>query len=206
MTKCPNCWQKIETCFCTWVKPVSPPLKLLILQHPQESRNPLSTSRLLALSVRQSIHRVGLSWRSLSSAVGEKVESRNWCVLFLGTKRDSKRSDSQKTIQIRSRLGETIEKDTLQGLVVLDGNWKQSKTLWWRNPWLIRLKRVVLSPDTLSHYGNTRMEPRPECLSTLESVALCLSEFAGGESVRGTLMQNQETFLNRAARELQALI
>src|SRR5204862_7870678 len=28
----------------------------------------------------------------------------------------------------------------LDGIVLLDGSWKEAKTLWWRNPWLLKLQ------------------------------------------------------------------
>ena len=34
----------------------------------------------------------------------------------------------------------------LDGIVLLDGSWKEAKTLWWRNPWLLKLHRIVLDP------------------------------------------------------------
>ncbi|MFZ9595596.1 MAG: DTW domain-containing protein, partial [Bdellovibrionia bacterium] len=64
--------------------------------------------------------------------------------------------------------------EELEGLVVLDGTWSQAKTLWWRNPWLLKLKRAVLVPQTRSLYRELRKEPRRECLSTLEAIGMSL--------------------------------
>ena len=35
----------------------------------------------------------------------------------------------------------------LDGVVLLDGSWSEAKTLWWRNPWLLKLRRLVLDPQ-----------------------------------------------------------
>ena len=32
----------------------------------------------------------------------------------------------------------------LEGAVLLDGSWNQAKTLWWRNPWVLKAKRIAL--------------------------------------------------------------
>ena len=32
----------------------------------------------------------------------------------------------------------------LKGIIVLDGTWSQAKALWWRNPWLLKLRRAIL--------------------------------------------------------------
>ena len=58
--------------------------------------------------------------------------------------------------------------------MLLDGTWSQAKTLWWRNPWLLKLHRVVLDPPLPARLGELRREPRREALSTIEAAALAL--------------------------------
>jgi len=48
----------------------------------------------------------------------------------------------------------------IAGIVVLDGSWSQAKTLWWRNPWVLKARRIVLAPGRPSRYGALRREPR----------------------------------------------
>jgi DTW domain-containing protein YfiP len=68
------------------------------------------------------------------------------------------------------------QKDTpICGIILLDGTWSQAKTMWWRNPWLLKTRRMHLIPKQKSLYGNIRKEPRPECVSTLEAAAETLS-------------------------------
>jgi len=64
--------------------------------------------------------------------------------------------------------------ERLQGIVLLDGTWSQAKTLWWRNPWLLKLHRLVLNPPRPGRLGRLRREPRREALSTIEAAALVL--------------------------------
>jgi DTW domain-containing protein YfiP len=73
-------------------------------------------------------------------------------------------------------------------VVVLDGTWKEAKTLWWRNPWLLKLRRLVLNPQRQSRYGRIRREPRREALSTLEATALLLRHLDGGPEVAAALL------------------
>jgi DTW domain-containing protein YfiP len=150
------------------------------LQHPQEARNPLGSARLLARSIPGSIHRVGLSWRSFAAALGAEVNPHEWAVLFLGALKETPKLDRDERFQIIERRGKRVAPETIRGIVLLDGNWKQSKTLWWRNPWLLKLNRIVLSPSIPSRYGTLRRQPRKNCLSTMEAAA---ETFAGlGES------------------------
>ncbi len=62
----------------------------------------------------------------------------------------------------------------IDGVILLDGSWSEAKTLWWRNPWLLKLRRIVLNPPQKSRFGAIRREPRREALSTLEAAALLL--------------------------------
>src|SRR5207245_1748202 len=59
----------------------------------------------------------------------------------------------------------------LEGVILLDGTWSQAKTLWWRNPWLLKLHRIVLNPVRPARLGRLRREPRREALSTIEAAA-----------------------------------
>ena len=63
----------------------------------------------------------------------------------------------------------------IKGLILLDGTWSQAKTLWWRNAWLLKCRRLVLAPARPSAYGKLRREPRRDSLSTLEAAALAVS-------------------------------
>ncbi len=161
-SSCQNCWKNQSLCVCGQIPQVSSRLEFLILQHPQEVRKELGTARLVSLAHPKVTHRIGLSWSSLKGSLKREVDSQRWGVLYLGSLKD------------------TPEKSTslshLQGLVVLDGNWKQAKTLFWRNPWLKKLKKVSLAPSDVSQYGSLRRQPRRVCLATIESVALVEKE------------------------------
>lgn len=177
-TKCARCWKAPEACLCAELPSISAKTRLLILQHPQESRNPLGTARLASLAVKGAVHRVGLSWRSLGHALGSEADASDWGVLYLGTRENGKSAQPSKPLTVLGRAGRPIPAK-LKGLVILDGNWKQSKTLWWRNPWLNRLKRVVLNPDTPSAFQRLSRQPRKQCLCTLESVRYALAALEG---------------------------
>lgn len=157
---CRTC--RLTPCACALVCEVPCRTKVLILQHPQEARDPRSSAWIAEKALPKARRRVGLSWRNLSKAWGEPADPKEWGVLFLGTKKGAETA--------------SLPPSHLKGIVVLDGNWKQSKTLWWRNPWLLKLTRLRLRPRTESEYTPVRRQPRKECLSTLEAVAECLGQ------------------------------
>ncbi len=188
---CPSCWKADSLCICSAKPEVASRLRFLILQHPQEGKSPLGSARLLSLACPSAVHRVGLSWRSLTKALGEHAQASEWGVLYLGTQKQSQalpQTASNAPMEVRDRRGKPIPgKPKLKGLVLLDGNWKQSKTLWWRNPWLLKLNRVLLNPVEGSHYGTLRRQPRPRCLSTLEAAAHTLAAMEQAEASEALL-------------------
>ncbi len=145
---------------CDRMVPLACTTRVLVLQHPQEADHLLGTVPLLEGSLPVTM-RVGLSWSSLTTALGETVDPGRWGVLF----------PDREHVGIIDRKGEPVKR-RLQGIVVLDGTWTQAKTLWWRNAWLLKLARVSLRPTAPSIYGRLRREPSPTHTSTLEAVAL----------------------------------
>ena len=164
-------------------------VSVLILQHPQEQDRVLGTARLIAATLANAKVVVGLSWRNLAHAVKEPAEAKDWGVLYLG----STHAKGQAPLVAVDRKGEPLADQAaglagLKGLIALDGNWAQAKALWWRNPWLTKLRRFVVVPDGPSLYGDLRREARPDAVSTLEAVALALQVFEGDAAVRERLL------------------
>src|SRR5438477_332125 len=74
----------------------------------------------------------------------------------------------------------------------------QAKTLWWRNPWLLKLHRLVLTPARPARLGKVRREPRREALSTLEAAALVLRHLEKGPEAADALLAALERILDAA--------
>jgi DTW domain-containing protein YfiP len=119
-------------------------------------------------------------------------------VLFLGALKDSQALAEDVPLQIRGRGGIVVPLKTIQGIVLLDGNWKQSKTLWWRNAWLLKLNRILLNPKHSSKYGELRREPRKHCLATIEAAAETLSALGESPTVGAGLHDLFSRFLEKA--------
>jgi DTW domain-containing protein YfiP len=178
---------------------------VLILQHPQEQDRVLGTARLLAATLSNARIVVGLSWRNLAHALKEPAEPRDWGVLYLGSVQARVSAKDQAPLLAIDRKGQPLADQTgarasLKGIVALDGNWAQAKALWWRNPWLTKLRRFVVVPDGPSLYGDLRREARPDAVSTLEAVALALSALEGDPTVRERLLAPFRELLAQARR------
>jgi DTW domain-containing protein YfiP len=188
--------------------PIANRLFVLVLQHPQERSEPRATAAAMVAMLRRSRLVVGLSWPNLTRALDGPADPRRWGVLYLGSarpvspprRRNSAHPPERKPdravpgeILAFGRDGGLLPVDgrmlrDLDGIVLLDGTWSQAKTLWWRNPWLLRLRRLVLNPRSPARLGRLRREPRPEALSTLEAASLVLRHGDAGPDAANALL------------------
>jgi DTW domain-containing protein len=194
-------------CICDSVTPIENRIAVLILQHPQEQDRALGTARLTARHFKNAVVKIGLSWPSLSKALGRTVhDPSRWAVLYLGSAKVSE-FDTDAEIVAINRKGEMEEgqrailKD-IEGIVLLDGTWSQAKALWWRNAWMLKCQRVILGPRQPSRYGHLRKEPRRDGLSTIEAAGLVLGALEKRPDIAATLNASFERMLARY-REVQ---
>jgi DTW domain-containing protein YfiP len=184
---CPQCLRPRLHCFCAKVTALKNGLKVLILQHPQEQYKLLNSASLAHAMLENSILKVGLSWRNLSHALGVEADPKQWGVLYLkgtgGQGKPMEMFDAKK----RPIAGTAA----LKGIIVIDGSWKQAKTMWWRNPWLLRLNRIMLNPARASR----RPQTKKEGLSTIEAVALALECLGEDSVIPSTLIKNYEDLI-----------
>ncbi len=172
ITKCLQCLKPENLCVCASLSRLETQLHVLILQHPQEPNEPLSSARLAHLALPQSTLKIGLSWPNLQKALGRETQSSKWAVLYLGSGIQGGSPNTPHPVEFVSKRGTPVPApEALEGIVILDGTWSQAKALWWRNAWLLKLKRMILQPAQPSLYRELRKEPRKECLSTIESIA-----------------------------------
>jgi DTW domain-containing protein YfiP len=204
---CPHCGKPLPLCICDSVTPIENRLQLLILQHPQEQDRALGTARLAARHFKNAVVKIGLSWPSLSKALGRPVhDPSRWAVLYLGsskvadleTERDIVAIDRKGQLEPNQRA---ILAD-IEGVVLLDGTWSQAKALWWRNAWMLKCQRIILDPKHPSRYGNLRKEARSDGLSTIEAAAMLLAGLEKRPDIAATLNGSFERMLARY-REVQ---
>jgi DTW domain-containing protein len=201
---CPKCHKPTALCVCDGIVPIDNKMSVVILQHPQEQDRTLGTARLTALSLRNAILKIGLSWPSLSKILGRNVDPHRWAVLYLGSVKAASLAPDREIVFV-TRKGD-LERDQdrlsrdIEGIVVLDGTWSQAKALWWRNPWMLKCRRVVLGPRHPSRYGRLRREPRRDGLSTIEATALLLSRLEHRPEIEETLGASFMRMLDRVRR------
>ncbi len=195
--RCGRCLKPRFACVCDRIVPLEAKTRVLILQHPQEDDVVLGTARILTTALETARIVVGLSWRSFEAAMGnEAVDRARWATVY--AHKIPPEASAGAAFIIMDRHGKLAEADaTLDGIVLLDGTWSQAKTLWWRNPWLLKLGRIALRPREPSMYGKARKEPRREAVSTLEATADVLDALGEDPMVRGELRKLMRTMVQR---------
>jgi len=198
---CERCGKPLALCVCRGISPLDNRVFVLILQHPQEQDAALGTARLTALHFRNALFKIGLSWPSLSKALGRSVDPQRWAVLHLGSVRAAALAPGREIV-VLDRKGHPLADQEgalaeIDGIVLLDGSWSQAKALWWRNAWMLKCRRIVLAPRRPSRYGRLRREPRPDSLATIEAAALLLSRLEERPEIEATLTQSFAALLER---------
>jgi hypothetical protein len=154
----------------------------------------LGSARLAEASLTNVTFRVGLSWASLAKALGRPADPKRWAILHLGSARPADFPKGREIVVLDKKGQPVPDQDRaladIEGVVVFDGTWSQAKTLWWRNAWVLKGKRIALNPRRPSLYGKLRREPRREGLSTIEAAALLLSRLENKPEIETALTGN----------------
>jgi len=192
---CETCLRPLDQCICGKVANYNNEAQILILQHPQEQYKLLNSAVLSHLALKNSKVVVGLSWRNLNQALGldGETDAKQWGVLYLHGIIDPSRlielfdTRHARLLPIKTKF---------KGIVVLDGSWKQAKSTWWRNPWLLKLTRITLNPDHKSLRGQTKKEG----LATVEAIALALDCLGENKEIGAGLRKQYEELIIKPNR------
>lgn len=168
---CPRCERPARTCLCaTLPAPVAVATGLLILQHPAEAGHAKNTTAFLTL---------GLSPAALllrGEAFDPALAGPGTALLYPGE-------------------GVPADPAGVSRLILLDGNWRQSRKLLAANPWLAALPRLAL-PAEPGRYAIRRAH-RPGQLSTLEAGLHALALLEGAPERLGPLWAAFDEFVRR---------
>lgn len=140
---CPRCERPAPTCLCATlpVPPLAHRTELLILQHPAEAGHAKNTTALLTLGLQRARRLRGEVFDATLAGPG--------------------------TALVYPGEGAAPLPAAVDRLILLDGNWRQSRRLLAGNPWLAALPRLAL-PALPGRYALRRAH-RPGQLSTLEA-------------------------------------
>lgn len=163
---CYRCFRPRAGCFCDHIQPFEPRTRIVILMHPKENRKQRTgTGRLAHLCLSGSRLLPGENFTD-SPEVNRLINDPAHfpTVLFPG-----------ETSRNISRDG--IEVPAARRLLVFvpDGTWRQARKILRLSPNLQALPHIRFSPPEISRFL-IKKEPRPNFVSTIESIHYLLGE------------------------------
>lgn len=196
---CEKCDKPVEICVCRDDPPLENEHFVLVIQHPQEQDKLLGTAKIITNRLKNSQLEVALSRPGLNQILKRPVDPKKWGVLYLGAQKEKPIAPGLYVLDKSGKILSDYEQvlSELEGIILLDGSWDQAKKLWWRNPWLLKVRRLVLVPEKKSMYGKLRKEPRRESVSTLEATAFCLDKLGESPVVSETLLSGFAEMLEK---------
>lgn len=161
----------------------------------------IGTVPIIAQTFPDAVIRTGLSWPNLKKALGHEVNPQAWGVLYLGSVHTEDLPPQRTLFAVDKKGLPLADQDAvlrrLEGIVLLDGTWSQAKTLWWRNAWLLKLRRLVIRTSKRSLYDAIRKEPRKGCLSTVETTGEVLSALEHRDDIAPALERPLSELVSR---------
>ncbi len=160
---CLRCLRPIAFCCCDDLPGLRSRTRVVVLQHPRESRLAIGSAGMVRLALPETeLHR-GVRFED-HPRVRQLAAERGTALLFPG----------EGAVPAGSLAAEPP-----RSLVVLDGTWHQAERMLRDSPALAALPRLSVTSERPSGYGDLRREPAPHCLSTVEAVALALGALEG---------------------------
>ena len=156
---CHRCARPQRTCLCPALPAEPLPLdsRVIVLQHPAESRRSDSTTQLIPLCIDpvNVVRDVKLE----PALLRHYASGRRPLLLFPG--------EGARPLTERDAADNNC-------LVVIDGTWRQARHMLCHSPELAALERVALGESTTSRLEPLRREPAGHCTSTAEACAAAL--------------------------------
>jgi DTW domain-containing protein YfiP len=181
---CYVCRRARVLCVCAEITPVETRTRVIFLQHSDEAWNQIGTARLAHLSLPGSLLFEGGEFASdprFEAALTEGKGVREPILLY-------------PTI-------DAVPLESLAGsgpfdLIVVDGTWAQAKQVVKRTPQLRSIRRVRLDAGEKSRY-RIRLQPRAECVSTIEAAVRALAVLEGAPARFQPLLDAFERMVDR---------
>lgn len=159
-TRCPVCQKKGEFCLCKYITKVDSGIKFVLLMHPKEVKK----------------NHTGTGWITRASLEGcEIVEGLD----FTNSNRLNKMLNDPQYFPVLLYPGEDAWNASKPGFVeevngrtilaiIIDATWFCSRKIIEHNPQLLNLPKVSFAGEYRSIF-TFKKEPRPECVSTIET-------------------------------------
>ncbi|CAJ1395235.1 unnamed protein product [Effrenium voratum] len=164
---CEGCQRPVKLCLCECLppEPVQTRTRIVVLVHPKEMRRKLGTLPLLRLCLKNLVIHEG-------DCFPEPEEDPELHAALLEEHQPMFLCPGPDAVELS-------EVPDSKSLILIDGTWRQAKSMVSRSEWLRQhVPRGVIRPQGYSGY-RFRKQPEQGCLSTLEAVAEALLALEG---------------------------
>ncbi|MCF2947222.1 DTW domain-containing protein [Paraglaciecola aquimarina] len=160
---CKRCEYPASTCVCKWVSPIRSPIKIVILQHPKETKHAKNSVKLLKLGLQNLEVVIGESAQDFIQFTNQvKLNPEQYCLCY----------PSDKSVPLDS-VNTAIKNYSFNTIIFIDASWRKALKMWHLNPWLHELDSWHFDYPPASQY-QIRSTSQTNGLSTLESVVYVL--------------------------------
>ncbi len=159
---CPQCGKANNACICEWIKAIDSPVRVVVLQHPTESKRPMGTAKILQLSLQRCDIWIGEDF-SQHEQLNAILNDENVQPLVLYPNEQSRvlNADSKWVFELANAKRSLC-------VILLDGTWKKAYKMWQLSTNLHTLPSMVLPSDIQGNY-RIRKAPTEQHLSTVEA-------------------------------------
>jgi len=156
--RCPQCTRPQTHCLCALIPSLPSRTRIVLIQHPDETKHALNTARMTALG----LHNAELIVAETVENLERYLQQPGYRAGLLFPGEDAQQLSAYQTEQQPWLL------------VVPDGTWRKARRILYCNPLLATLPRVTLPSGLRSRY-RLRKAPDAQALATVEAVSNALA-------------------------------
>ena len=172
--KCYKCMRPSSTCICKYISPFQTKTRFIILMHPKEyKREKNGTGHITNLQLENSEIIVGVDFTN-NNRVNEILAKENSSSFLLYPGKDNFNLSIRKSSEMHSFMGNAPY------IFILDGTWPCARKMLKLSTNLQKLERVSFDNKIESKFV-IKQQPKPLCLSTIESVYTVLNLLKEGD-------------------------
>ncbi|WP_440053229.1 tRNA-uridine aminocarboxypropyltransferase [Pseudoalteromonas sp. T1lg65] len=189
---CTRCKFPQTTCICKYIEPQIDNLtKIVILQHPQETKVAKNTAQLLSLQLKNVELVVGESESDFAN-LQKQLQDADTYLLY----------PNSNAVALTTKSAASL---TINTLILIDATWKKATKIYQLNPWLHKFPSLQLNVSDQSQY-TIRKSIHEYSLSTLEATSQFLSlyeqaDFSALMRLQSGMVSEQMKFMPTAVKQ-----
>lgn len=165
--RCYKCFKPLNSCLCKYTKELDTGVKFVFLMHPKEAkRTRTGTGNLSHISLKDSEIIVGLDFAQ-NVRLQQLVNDPQYFPVMMYPGQEAWNAH-------REGFAAAVGNKTLL-VIILDATWFCAKKMIEHNPFLLEFPRLSFYGDYRSIF-TFKHEPKPECVSTIESCYYLIKE------------------------------